>query len=158
MGTQTIIKSKIKDFNKLEDYEITEFKNIVVDEKFSGLSNNLIKKQRVSLKDIKNIEKLHLTKVEIYKSVAQKLKSMSNIGMMIKDDKIFFDKVNFEIEELEFRAQKYWGFKIDRNYHTWWLNVPGCSCPYFDNMDRTGTDQRIINQRCVIHGNRLESK
>lgn len=55
------------------------------------------------------------------------------------------------VEAIEFGLQKAWHFSDNRNYHSWWCQVPHCKCPRLDNQDRIGTDQRIINETCPVH-------
>jgi hypothetical protein len=56
-----------------------------------------------------------------------------------------------QMEVIEFEQQRLWGFPQDRNYHKWYL-VPKCICPSSDNADRYGTEYRVINEKCPVHG------
>jgi hypothetical protein len=56
------------------------------------------------------------------------------------------------LEGIEYQLQALWGFPLDRNRHTWWLLLPGCTCPPMDNADLWGTDKRWYNTGCPWHG------
>lgn len=56
------------------------------------------------------------------------------------------------IEALEATLQKLWGFEPDPNYHSYWHEVEGCSCPSMDNRDPLFRGRRIINMSCPFHG------
>lgn len=55
------------------------------------------------------------------------------------------------MEEIEFELQKAWGFTPSREFHTYWYQVPHCTCPKLDNKDNVGTSLRIIGDDCPIH-------
>lgn len=57
------------------------------------------------------------------------------------------------LEELEFEMQDAWGFPRSKDHHTWWYELPYCRCPWLDNRDNFGVDQRIIRADCPVHGN-----
>jgi hypothetical protein len=56
------------------------------------------------------------------------------------------------VEKIEFKMQAAWKFKKDATRHTWWCQVPHCSCPVIDNQERRGAGQRIIDSACIVHG------
>jgi len=62
------------------------------------------------------------------------------------------------VEQLEYRLQEAWGFEQNRDMHSWWYYVPHCSCPKMDNRDYMGTDMRIWNGDCPIHGEHTWAK
>lgn len=53
--------------------------------------------------------------------------------------------------DLEFSQQLLWGFAEDARYHHW-FDLPGCTCPKMDNLDRLGTNYQVITRDCPIHG------
>ena len=55
------------------------------------------------------------------------------------------------VEFTEYFLQQLWGFKQDRNFHTHWWRIKGCTCPSLDNLDRVDTGQRVINATCPWH-------
>lgn len=55
------------------------------------------------------------------------------------------------IEDIEYILQGLWGFEIDADYHTHWLEIDGCLCPRMDSLDRLGYG-RVINSACPWHG------
>lgn len=56
------------------------------------------------------------------------------------------------IEQIEYAMQEACGFEKNNKKHRWWMEVPGCTCPYEDNMDLFGTDMRIYSEDCPYHG------
>ena len=60
------------------------------------------------------------------------------------------------IEQIEYAMQEACGFDKDSKKHRWWMEIPGCTCPYEDNMDMFGTGYRIYAEDCPYHGH-LES-
>lgn len=57
----------------------------------------------------------------------------------------------YKIEQLEFWLQEAWGFEEDRNMHSYWHRIKGCTCPNLDNLDRRGTTYRVISGSCPWH-------
>jgi len=57
-----------------------------------------------------------------------------------------------KVEEIEFELQAEWGFTLDRNFHSYWCEVPHCQCPLLDNTERMGTPYRVVSENCPIHG------
>jgi len=62
-----------------------------------------------------------------------------------------FEDLNTELTILNFELQKLWGFPLNFNFHTYWLQVPGCVCPKLDNKDLFGTPYRNYSSGCPIH-------
>jgi hypothetical protein len=56
------------------------------------------------------------------------------------------------IEIIEYRLQYLWGFPMDKNYHKYWFEVPGCTCPKLDNHDMIGSSRAVFNMTCPFHG------
>lgn len=62
------------------------------------------------------------------------------------------------LEGLEYTLQLFWKFPVDKNYHSYWFDLNGCSCPKVDNRERSGTSYKIITCDCPYHGdNRAET-
>lgn len=58
-----------------------------------------------------------------------------------------------KIETLEFKLQELYGFRIDSNYHRYWLKNDHCSCPRMDNLDPIYFGGgKIHRSDCPIHG------
>lgn len=78
----------------------------------------------------------------------------------IKDNAFEYKKAGANpvqmIEDIEFILQMLWGFPLDANYHTHWIDIRGCACPRMDNMERIGYG-RVINSSCPWHGGMYES-
>ena len=56
-----------------------------------------------------------------------------------------------QLTEVEFKIQDAWGFPRDKSKHRW-FQAPRCQCPLYDNVDRLGTDEMVINGHCPVHG------
>jgi len=97
---------------------------------------------------IEKVEELKDTYIEMFKIFEQIENSTNRV-------KIF--KLNQQIEPLEFKMQKLFGFKVNRNYHRWWRNCPKCTCPEMDNKDALGTEFRYYNDNCFIHGSQTRN-
>lgn len=83
----------------------------------------------------------------LYVLLQKALRKHSNITYIRKDIKTKLDI----LEACEFKLQKLWGVKKDKNYHTYWMAPKACTCPKMDNMDRLGYG-RIIAGDCPLHG------
>lgn len=55
------------------------------------------------------------------------------------------------IEDLEYCLQNAWKFGRDRDKHSWWMEIKGCTCPRMENLDRCGTTYRVISGNCPWH-------
>ena len=55
------------------------------------------------------------------------------------------------IEALEYTLQVLWQFTPDRNRHSYWYKINGCTCPKMDNNDMIGTGYRKISEDCKWH-------
>lgn len=102
------------------------------------LNPNLVKKQNLSDEQITKITELHTEKRHL-------------MDLMTKVDTVSLLKYYAnQIENIEFSLQELWGFPKDRNYHRFW-DVPKCTCPKMDNLERIGTEYKIYNSNCPIH-------
>lgn len=74
----------------------------------------------------------------------------------IKDNALVYKQAGANpvqmIEDIEFILQMLWGFSLDANFHTHWIDIRGCTCPRMDNMERIGFG-RVISSDCPWHGN-----
>ena len=105
----------------------------------SYLSPHFIRSQNLNDKDIEKLVKLHVRRLTIF----DRMKKMSSSKSLKR-----FVPV---IEKLEFEMQKVWKFKVDRNYHTWWYQVPHCNCPKGGNFLLFGKSKRLISTDCPVH-------
>lgn len=94
-----------------------------------------------------DIEKLKDVYVELFK-VFEKMENTNNTV------KLYW--LNKDIEPLEFEMQKYFGFKVDSNFHKYWYDCPKCSCPKMDNSDSLGVDVRYYDTNCIIHSEKTK--
>lgn len=75
----------------------------------------------------------------------------------VKDAPLKLQLLANVFDALETEQQKLWNFPVDPNHHRW-FDFPGCTCPKLDNADRLGTDYKIHNVECPIHGLNEDSK
>jgi len=57
-----------------------------------------------------------------------------------------------ELTELEYQLQDNWNFPRDSSYHKYWIQLPHCTCPITDNLDRIGVAEAIYSNDCPYHG------
>jgi molybdenum cofactor biosynthesis enzyme MoaA len=110
-----------------------------------GLNVNLIKKNNLNEKEIEELIYLYSVIDNIFKLEEE----MKNNNIDIKKLREF-DK---QLRNIEYRIQELWHFEKNSNFHKYWFLQPLCSCPKLDNKARLGTDNFIINENCIIHGN-----
>ena len=56
------------------------------------------------------------------------------------------------IEALETTLQGLWGFPYDKDFHSYWMDLRGCTCAKMDNRERMGTKYKVITMDCPYHG------
>jgi hypothetical protein len=106
-----------------------------------GINPRLARRQGLSKESVDKIIELHKKAYDI----------LDAAKTLEKDDTPKY--YNEALKALEFNMQEVWGFSQDANYHTWWLNMPGCTCPQMDNRDPAYYGRgRIISGDCPIHG------
>jgi len=110
-----------------------------VSNKLSVINQNLVNRQKVSADDVQKIVKLQTIRKYFYDFIE------------LSNDKEEIRRLDKIITQIEFKLQKLWGFPQNRNFHRW-FDVPKCSCPKCDNADSLGSEFRIINPNCIIHG------
>ena len=68
------------------------------------------------------------------------------------------------VKQLEFEAQKAWKFDPDADKHSWWWQLPHCTCPVRANWEawngrilgiETDLCKEIVDTNCTIHGQSL---
>jgi len=107
------------------------------------LNKNLMKQQKVSKKEEKNLKKL-------YKEVYDLLYYAKEVFLAKKTNKKNVNRIVNNLKDLENKLQENWNFDIDPLKHTWWDKLPGCSCPKMDNSERFGFS-KIISSDCPWH-------
>jgi len=107
------------------------------------LNTHLARNQQLSAEEIELLKDTHVMRVLIFTAMEK-----------TDDPKILkgFAKI---FEDLEYTQQELWGFGKDSKFHRW-FEVPKCSCPKLDNLDRIGHKDNVINLSCVIHGDENE--
>ncbi len=72
------------------------------------------------------------------------------LTMVLDRPDLYEDPVEY-VEALEYTLQILWAFPPDRNYHSYWNKLKGCTCSDLDNRDMMGTPYRQINSDCPFH-------
>jgi hypothetical protein len=108
------------------------------------LNTHLIKKQKLTSKDVEGLNQLHASRLELFQEF-KKAKTLNEQEIQ---------ELVLELEDLEFNMQWVWKFNEDKNFHTWWHEVPNCSCESYMNLFGR---PRVINNKCIIHGSNLEN-
>ena len=103
------------------------------------LNPKMVAKQKISDGGVKVLISLH-------QDINKVIEKMENT-----DDPTELRKLNEEWVQLQFRLQEAWKFDRNSNFHHWYT-VPKCRCPKMDNEERYGTDWRIVNSECPVHG------
>ena len=102
------------------------------------------KKNKVSKKQIKKLHKTY-----------DKIEALIEYAREVLDGNILDNnmahKIQDKLTKLEFKLQKHWNFPQDKNYHKYWLELPGCKCPYFDNEEMLGTKYSYKSEECPYH-------
>lgn len=63
-----------------------------------------------------------------------------------------------ELENLEYELQENWNFTKDKLWHSYWYQLPQCTCPKMDNRERVGTGYAIVTLSCPYHGSSKDVK
>lgn len=107
----------------------------------SRLNQDLLAKQKVTDKQIDNLERLY-----------HDLELTFELGDIEDIGAIYAHELASTVKDIEYRLQENWNFPHDPKFHTWWNRFKYCRCPQIDNDERFGYD-KIINSRCPFHGN-----
>jgi hypothetical protein len=111
---------------------------------------------------ILNVNERLLEKNNVWESLPKIIEIRIEIRILLDMDKTlaeaklltsFKAKVILErLTDLEFTLQDAWGFDRDKNYHTYWLKLSGCTCPKMDNRELIGIDWKWVSEDCLYHG------
>ncbi len=137
---------------KLKKETIEKWNNLLPITYRVQINSSLLKSQDVDRVGIGIIFGLHGQKLAIFDEARSILQECAISGEIPQSTKTQMLKLNDVLDKLEFTAQKAWNFKEDSNYHNWWLDMPGCSCPQMDNRDRLGCAGSVYIGSCPWHG------
>ncbi len=108
--------------------------------KYSVLNAKLLKRQKIEdPKTIKALVDSHIEKLKVFEA------------MDSTESPAILHKLAYDVQSIEFKLQKLWGFPKNSDYHYWW-KVPKCTCPIMDNQDNYGTQYRNVDMNCPVHG------
>ncbi len=108
-------------------------------------------------KVVKRLNDILVINQNISEGAVEKIKELHNEKMDVldlmkdSDDASELKEYAEMIEKIEYFLQETWGFEKNKNYHYWYM-LPKCVCPKMDNKENYGTDIRIINRECPVHG------
>ena len=113
--------------------------------KYKTYSINL-NEDLMNKKGIDTPEKIKVLK-DSYKAMWKIFEQTEN-----SNDNNFLCTVAELVQNAEFNIQTAWGFKQDLKQCKYLFEVPKCICPKTDNIDRIGTEYRVYDMKCPIHG------
>lgn len=90
--------------------------------------------------DLELLKKLFLNRLAIESDI------LNHLENLVKKQELIAKWVDNEKA-----LQRAYGFKESANHHRFW-RMSGCKCPVMDNEDNFGTEYKIINKSCPIHG------
>jgi hypothetical protein len=96
---------------------------------------------------------------EARKYILQRMEEIADLyqhaAKNINNHKVLKD-ITDKVEKVEYKIQWAYGEEENRHHHNDWNTIPGCTCPYFENLELAGTGQRVYSPTCVIHGDLCE--
>jgi len=113
------------------------------------LNTTLIHSQKLTRKDVALVRRIHRKRKKLFKMIKYDLKKHNTSNLIDSARKL---------TNIEFELQRAWKFNELINMHSWWFLNPACSCPVMDNADFIGTDRKIYNPNCIVHGPINEQK
>lgn len=105
-----------------------------------NLNKNLVETQKLSELDVDVLKALHCDRLRLFEK------------MTGTHDSKELKRLALEMKEIEFSMQEAWKFPRDEKKHSWWFQLPKCTCPKMDNRGRWGLGNFIINEECILHG------
>lgn len=103
------------------------------------LSEHLVKSKKLNASQIKVLKDLHVERLGIEEQMSA-TEDRADLKQLFK----FWTQNQRDL-------QTAWGFEANDSFHRFW-EVPKCTCPYLDNLERLGTPFKIINKSCIVHG------
>jgi hypothetical protein len=107
------------------------------------INHRLINSRNIDDATLELIKERHRERIDIFQR-ARKTQDKESLTFLAK-----------AYERVEFQLQQLWGFDQNSNYHRW-FELPGCTCPKVDNIDRLGTPYRVYSVDCPVHGGKGE--
>jgi hypothetical protein len=106
------------------------------------LNSYLVESRHIDDETLERLKETHVVRLKIFEA-AREAAEHDDVDTLRKLASIF--------TALEFEQQALWGFSQDADFHRW-FDLPGCTCPKSDNVDRLGTPYSVIDLQCPIHG------
>jgi len=111
---------------------------------FTVISESMCMRQGIDDATLDKIKNLHGVR-HMY------VVSMQKCAPKMYEDRYKLRSLAEIVTEYDYQLQELWGFGRNKNFHKFW-ELPHCTCPRHDNMDRIGTPYAIINRNCILHG------
>lgn len=120
--------------------ELNKYYNIVFKEVQEYINPYFAVRRGATIEDLEKIKAIHCRRLQLFEEIEaetdqKKLKELAK-----------------KITQIDFELQDGWHFERNQSEHTWWFNLPKCSCPKMDNYDRLGTNSNVIDKTCLLHG------
>lgn len=113
----------------------------------AGLNTKLVEQQDLTMREVMRLIDLHTIRVRMFDQMRELDPSKSDQLVTLR---AFADLMT----SVEYDMQRMWRFDQDSNFHSWWFQLPHCSCPKIDNRERVGTDYIVVDMNCPLHGKR----
>ena len=110
------------------------------------LNMKLAEKQGLTQEEVRGLETLHLFKDKLFEWAYDSVQTGNGLSNVSQKGLVL------ALEQLEFSMQRLWKFEESKAFHTWWYELPGCTCPKLDNRDRFGVEERVYSHYCPFHG------
>ena len=143
---------EVKDHIKITKKTADAWRNQLPIDFRVGLNPGLIFQQELDRPDVGLVFAMHGEKLMLFHEMQDFLLGLTYTGEITPEDQEKILGYNKILKGLEFSAQRAWKFPENEDFHNWWLDVPGCTCPQMDNMERVGIPGNINSGDCVWHG------
>lgn len=100
--------------------------------------------------DLVKSKKLNDSQVQVLKDLHVERLSIEEQMSATEDSKTLKELFSFWTQNQR-ELQAAWRFEPNNSFHRFW-EVPKCSCPSIDNLERLGTSFKIVNNSCLVHG------
>jgi hypothetical protein len=108
----------------------------------SRLNKNIIKNDEQLIE----LKKTYISMYKIFELMT------NNIG-----NYYLLNELTIKLENIEYKLQKLYGFPLNKNHHRYWYTNNICTCPKIDNNEYLGTEYRLINEDCELHGKNMKT-
>jgi hypothetical protein len=137
---------------KITDEKIGELRGVLPVSTILHLNWHLIEDRKIGIEEVGKIYQAHGKKFFILRKAYSILQKIIKKKKISKKTRLKMLDIEDQLRMQEYNAQEAWGFPRDENYHYWWTELPGCTCPQVDNRDMLGAKYRVHAEDCIWHG------